>query len=101
MLEVEVIVTRGELEEPILVAEVTVTVRVHVRERAANEDVRITDVRRSDRETQQRVRAWGDVAFLNAAKASRKVFDTHKPVVARGLFVDNQVGKPHEIGDAA
>ena len=90
-----------ELEESVRVAEVAVTIGIHVRERAADEHVAFADVRRRDGEADDRVRARRDAALDHAAEIGRKILDSHNPVVLRRLAVDDEVWQRARVRHAA
>src|SRR5262249_20039507 len=50
MLKVEMLMARGELEQPVGIGKIAVPVRIHVLERATDENVTLADVGRGDRE---------------------------------------------------
>ena len=57
---------------PVLIGEVSVTIRVHVRERVANKHIRIANVGCGDSDAQQLVRALFDVGSSTLQKLAGK-----------------------------
>src|SRR5262245_65514976 len=88
MLKVEMLMARSELEQAVSVGKIAVAVRIHVLEWAADENVALADVRRGDGEPNERVCAWRDAAFDDAAEICGQILDAIDPVVLRRLGID-------------
>lgn len=101
MLEVEMLMAARKLEQSVRVAEVAVTVRIHVRERAPDEYVAFADVRRRDREADDRVSARRDTTLDDAAEIRRQILHPNDPVVLRRLPVDDEIWQRTRVGHAA
>ena len=84
--KVEMSVARCVLVEPIASGDMGIGItEIHVRR---------AHVRRRDGEAQERALARGNSAFLDAAKAFRKILYAYDPVLQKPLLVNDEIGPP-------
>jgi hypothetical protein len=89
----KMLVTRRKLEQSVSVRKATIAIRIHVGERAAHENVTLSDVGGGYREADHRMSPGGYAPFLNAAEVCREIFHSRDPVVLRCLAVDDEIRK--------
>src|SRR5262249_47279249 len=83
MTEVVMVMTGGELEQPVIGSNVGIGV--------SDDDVSVADIRRFHRETNDGAKARRDTAFFHAARSRVQLFISNHPLVAEEFGVDDQV----------
>src|SRR5262249_12039303 len=83
MAEVVMVVTSGELEQPVTGSDVDIGV--------ADDDISVADIRRFYGETNNGAKARGDAAFFHAARSRVQLFVSNHPLMAQKFGVDDQV----------